>query len=336
MIANLSPCRLTDCYRYAVYGISLRSEILLPLPEATPEYSEHALAHIELGTASADWFLDITRGAEVVETVSCWYKYARLLDGASYVRWDKVGEFLVPANGKTIVCRQFDSATAESFYVYLLGQALSFALMKQGLEPLHATAIVLDGGAVAFLGDSGFGKSTLAASFLATGHRMLTDDLLVLKQTSGTILAFPGPSRIKLFPNVAQKYIGKAANAGPMNPFTGKLVIPLNREQVCATPVPLRAIYSLAAADDLTHGGTVSIEALSPREAFLELLRNTFNYRIVDPDRLERQFTEMVHVAGMASVRKVFYPRVIERLPAVCDALLRDFRSEGQERNASR
>jgi len=318
MIGNFTSYHDSCAYRYGVYGITLRSEIPLPLAEN----SDGALAEIELGTASTDWFACMTRGAEVIESSSSWYEYSRLQDGSSYARWEGVGEFLVPADGKTIVCRQVDNATAESFYVYLLGQALSFALVKQGLEPLHATAIVVDGEAVAFLGESGLGKSTLAACFLAIGHRMLTDDLLILKQTSGTMFAYPGPARIKLVPKLARKYMGRAASGVPMNPFTHKIVLPLPREQTCATAVPLRAIYSIAAVDDVHDTDAIRIEALSPRDAFLELLKNTFNYRIVDTKRLERQFTETGHLVGAAPVLKVFYPRKLKRLPALCKALL--------------
>jgi hypothetical protein len=254
-----------------------------------------------------------------------------LQDGSSYARWQGVGEFLVPPDGKTIVCRQFDAASAESFYVYLLGQALSFALVKQGLEPLHATAIVVEGGAIVFLGDSGFGKSTLAACFLRMGYRLLTDDLLILKPASANILAYPGPARIKLFPNLARKYMGRAASGIPMNPFTQKTILPLQREHACATPVPLRAIYSIAAAGDGADKTAIRLATLSPRDAFLELLKNTFNYRIVDSERLERQFTGAGHVVGATPVRKAFYPRALRRLPAVCKALLCDLRLEPQK-----
>src|SRR5204863_102769 len=108
--------------------------------------------------------------------------------------------------------RRFDGASAESFQVYLLGQALSFALVKQGLEPLHATVVVVDGQGVAFLGDNGYGKSSLAACFLEGGYRLLTDDLLLLKASGGDVLAYPGPPRIKLFPEVARRFLGDAAS----------------------------------------------------------------------------------------------------------------------------
>src|SRR5262249_52789551 len=130
--------------------------------------------------------------------------------------------------------------------VYLLGQAISFALVRQRIEPLHATTIVIEGRAVAFLGGSAFGKSTLAASFLVAGHRLLTDDLLVLKTSATEVLAYPGAPRIKLFPAIAKTVLDSGADV-KMNADTGKLIIALKGDRACAMPVPLAAIYVLAA-----------------------------------------------------------------------------------------
>src|SRR5438445_232581 len=295
-------------YQYGVYGIFLRSEIPLPLPE----HPDSALAEIDLRTAPAGWFADVTRDAEIHEFDSSWYQYARLQDRSSYARWGDVGEFLVSSDGKTIVCRQSNQASGESFRVYLLGQALSFALVKQGFEPLHATTVVVNGAAVVFLGDGGFGKSSLAACFLAAGHRILTDDLLILGETSKGILTYPGPDRIKLFPRVVRKFLGEAASGVTMNPFTRKLIVLLSCRHVCMRSVPLRAMYAIDA----------------PREAFFELVKNTFNYRIVDGERLERQFIATERLVGAASVQKLSYPRTLDRLTAVCDAILCDLRRE--------
>src|SRR5205823_339252 len=116
-----------------------------------------------------------------LQSRSDWYHYAHLEDRSSYVRWIGLGEFLVSSDGRRITCAPAPESSIESFQVYLLGQALSFALVKRGFEPLHATAIAVDGEAIALLGKSGFGKSTLAACFLAADHRLLTDDLLLLQ-----------------------------------------------------------------------------------------------------------------------------------------------------------
>ena len=183
-------------YRYGVYGIDVVSDT----PLALPDYAHVGLGRVECRSAPASVFLTAMQGVDFDRRSDSWYRYACPHDGSTYVRWDTVGEFLVAADGRRISCHRVEASSLESFQVYMLGQALSFALVKQRFEPLHATVVVVDDHAVAFLGDNASGKSSLAACFLEAGHRLLTDDLLILQDSSNRILAYPGPPRIKLFP----------------------------------------------------------------------------------------------------------------------------------------
>ena len=173
-----NPCsrdaRGEPSYRYCVYGIAVVSDI----PLALPDYSYCALGQVEYRSAPASVFLTAMQGASFDPRSDSWYRFAFLQDGSTYVRWETVGEFLVAADGHRITCRPAEESSDESFQAYMLGQALSFALVKQGFEPLHATVVVVDDQAVAFLGGNAFGKSSLAACFLEAGYRLLTDDLL--------------------------------------------------------------------------------------------------------------------------------------------------------------
>jgi len=307
-------------YRYCVYGTTISSEI----PLALPEQGEGRLARVELRVAPASHFADAIRNVPFERPVEDWNHRASLPDGSSYLRWDGIGEFLTSADGCHIWCRQFEDAPFESFQVYMLGQALAVVLVKRGFEPLHATAAVVDGRAIVFLGHSGFGKSSLAACFLAAGHRLLTDDLLILHESAGRILAYPGPPRIKLFPKVAGELLGHIASGVPMNPGARKLILPVHARRNQAHPVALGAMYSLAAPYDARRPQSVRIESLSPREAFLEFVAHTFNDRIVNMRRLERQFTMAARLASVATVKKLSYPRVLDRLPDVRAAVLSD------------
>jgi hypothetical protein len=253
-----------------------------------------------------------------------WHEYISLADGSTYVRWAGVGEFLVDDDGYRIACRQHEQCSLESFQVYLLGQALSFALVKQHLEPLHATAVVVGDRAVAFLGDHAFGKSSLAASFLAAGYRLLTDDLLVLQEASGEVVAYPGPPRIKLFPQVARRFLGSTIGERRMNPDTNKLIVPLDDRLSEPRAVPITAIYSLASPRDASRATSVTVTTLSPREGFVALLKGAFNRRLVEAPRLERQFRLMARLADRLSIKRLGYPRVLGRLDEVRDIVIAD------------
>jgi len=312
-------------YEYGVYGVVLRSEISLPLPNRITG----TLSQIELLTASASFFSDITRDVPLQQLDGSWYQFGRLQDRSSYVRWDGVGEFLVSGDGARIVCRQFDVATTESFQVYLLGQALSYALVMRGFEPLHATVVVIDGEAVGFLGESGFGKSSLAACFLEAGYQLLTDDLLLLHEAAGRVVAYPGPSRIKLFPKHARRVFGNAAKGIRMNTDTEKLILPLVETQTCSDPVTIKALYALSGPREVFRRQTPRFTPLLPRDAFFELVKNTFNRRILDPSRLVCQLEATARLVNLVPVRKISYARVLAQLPSVREAILSDMKSLG-------
>ena len=307
-------------YRYGVYGIVVVSDT----PLALPLYADAGLGSVELHGAPASMFLAATAGLRFDPASDSWHQYAALDDGSTYVRWGTVGEFLVAPDGRSIAWRRVDASSPESFQVYMLGQALSFALVKQRFEPLHATVVVVNDRAVAFLGENGSGKSSLAACFVDAGHRLLTDDLLIVQERSNRLLAFPGPARIKLFPQIAGRFLGGIADRVPMNPDTQKLILPIDDERSCTAPMPLDTIYSLAPPRGVGRTGSVRLDVLSPRAAFVELVKSTFNRRVVSPDRLVRQFEMAARISTLAAVRTISYPRTLERLADVRESILAD------------
>lgn len=320
--------RPDQLYWYDIYGIRLSSEIQLSFPESEPTQS----ADVSVIAASPEFFQEATRLAVVEPNPTRWYKYAQLDNGQSYLRWDDLFEFLIDADGSRIWCGWLGAASLESLQVYLLGHALSFALVKQGYEPLHATAIVIDGQAIAFLGSSGFGKSSLAAAFLADGGRLLTDDMLVLSRRERGYEAQPGPRRIKLFPKMARRFLTGTGSAVPMNNETEKLVLPLSADQRHHGSPPLGALYLLAPPRTMRRKQSIELTSLTTREAFIALVRGTFNPLISDADRLRRQYNECLTIASRVPARRISYPRVLAILPAVKQAILDDFFATTRER----
>jgi hypothetical protein len=310
----------TEFNWYAIYGIRIRSQIELSFPGTEPAQG----CDVELLKAPPTFFDKATRGLTVSPTPSGWYKYAQMDNGQSYLRWDGLFEFLVDSDGRRIWCGWLGATSLESLQVYLLGHALSFALVKQGFEPLHATSVVIDGHAIAFLGSSGFGKSSLAAAFLEAGHRVLTDDLLLLRSGSGGYEGQPGPPRIKVFPKIARRFLAGTAGGVPMNDETEKLVLPLDAGQYHARGAPLRAVYVLSAPRDVYRKQRIRVTPLSPREMFVELVRNTFNYLVTGSQRLQRQYSESLRVALAVPARRISHPRILPLLPAVREAILAD------------
>jgi hypothetical protein len=216
----------------------------------------------------------------------------------------------------------------EVFFTYFLGQVLSYCLLARGIEPLHATAIAVGEKAFALLGDSGFGKSTLAATFLQRGCALLTDDVLALEFREGKVWAWPGIARIKLNPDSADAaFFGRRSIS--MNSFTTKMIFPLDSSQHRSHALPLSTLYVLP---NNRSKSQIGLRRLSGRSSFLPIIQNTFNNTVLHPDRLKQQFAFAGRLSALISVKRLSYPRDLQLLPAVADAILADISRESKSR----
>ena len=265
------------------------------------------------------------RALNLTSKAADWFESGRLETGATYVRWDGLFEFLVSADGRTVEYRRLRHATTESLTTYLLGQVLSFSLLSFGYDPLHATAVVVDGEAVAFLGGCGYGKSTLGAAFVARGFPILTDDVLALRQHDHQWIAHPGPQRLKLFPSIAQRVLARPGGR-LLNPGTSKLVLPLGIGESVSQAVPVKALYVLGDPKPprRRQPARPRITPLCGRDAFFEVTRSAFNLIQVDRARLANHFTIASRLVNDVPLRRLAYPRRLDCLGSVCDAVLQD------------
>lgn len=301
-----------------LHGLRIRS----PWPPGGRRAAGSRWSDIDIAEIAAP--LD-SRGSDVAAAMPDWFRYRRRPDGAEYLRWEGFAECLVAADGRRIEYRCLARCAPEALEAYVLGQVLSFALVKRGIEPLHASAVLVDGGALAFLGEAGRGKSTLAAAFLRAGFRLVTDDLLAIGGTGGRVVVYPGPGRLNLVPGPARRLLGHVAGAR-MSGQTPKRVFVLPPERVVpgTRPVLLRAIYILTRPPRRRADRRVRVRRLSPGDAFARIVANTFNPIVHDQARLGRLLKRAAWLAPRVPVRAITFPRRLASLPAVLCAILAD------------
>ena len=319
-----SPAKQIECFDYAFYGLRIRSWIKLTLNDVPVEGD----ADVELAPGGFEQFA--AAASEIKLDQSDWIHVHELADGWSFLRYDELFEFLVAPRGERIFYRFLNDVSLESFQTYVLGRVFSFALVKMGYEPLHAATVVVDGKAVAFLGASTFGKSSLAACFIAAGYPLLTDDTLRLEERDGQYVAFPGPPRLRLMPKIAKLYLGNADNGSVMNPReqnakTPKLIFRLSPSQSFSAVVPLGAIYAVTPPRKVYRKQQIAIGSLSPLQALMNVLRFTHNDQLAYADRLSRQLGAARHLIAAVPMRSLAYPRVLGSLKEVKEAVLEDF-----------
>ena len=103
------------------------------------------------------------------------------------------------AVGRGIVASVPAPECDDDFRLYLWGTVFGAVAWLNGYFPLHASAVAIDGRAVAFTADSGGGKSTMAAALAAKGHAHVCDDTLAIVLSEGRPLAVPDRKPLKLW-----------------------------------------------------------------------------------------------------------------------------------------
>jgi hypothetical protein len=220
------------------------------------------------------------------------------------------------------MCRPLEEGDRAVLQNFLFGQVLSFALVAQGFEQLHAAVVNVDNAAVGFLGDCTFGKSTLAASFVQAGHRLLTDDVLMLDGRGDRLLALPGTGRIKLQPDSASVFLSDPGRGASLHSGTTKASFSLPVEQAQGTALPLRRLYVLPAPGERDGITDVGVKPLSRAAMVQSLLSSSFNIAVFDKSRLARQFMFAARVASQVDGYALRYPKGLHHLPAVRQAVI--------------
>jgi hypothetical protein len=313
-------------FAYHLYGLALRSQWALPCSKSVgPVFAE-----IEFFEGPDSLFLEASREAETSKDaaggpqLSQWLFRARLRNGSDYLRWNGLFEFVIAGDGRSIAARMLGGSIQDIYHSHVLQHILFFTLLKLGVEPLHATSVVIDGRAVAFIGDSGYGKSTLGAAFCLRGHRILTDDLLIVKEESQGFYGYPGRSRIRLLPETASVLFEDRLKAMSPDPYSRKLAIPLDEPQTVAEALPLQAIYVVRPGRAAPAAKRITIRALRQRRAFFCMVVNICNPIAREPERLARFFKLSTRLCASLPVKSLSYPRDLSQLPTVVDAVRAD------------
>lgn len=108
------------------------------------------------------------------------------------------GRMLV-RNGNEITVDPEAGADAGATSAILIGTIQAVLWHQRGLLPLHASAVVIGGRAVALCGQSASGKSTLAAMLAAQGCPVIADDLCLVDAGEGPVCVLPGRTCLRLW-----------------------------------------------------------------------------------------------------------------------------------------
>ena len=182
---------------------------------------------------------------------------------------------------------------------------------------LHACAVAdAEGNAIAFAGESGWGKSTLAESFCQNGFTLITDDVIAVDIQPDGVFAIPSYSQIRLREDAAAHLVEDTS-----------LLVPIDRNgfkqaredhELAATPRPLRALFLL----DPTFADELAVVEMPPQEALMRLVAHTRAKTLVHinaPDLLREHLDQCTRLLRSVPVRRLKRRRDLADLGAIRD-----------------
>ena len=201
------------------------------------------------------------------------------------------GVSVISADGKRLL-GALGGGREEAWQRLLVAQALPFAAVLQGLEVLHASAVAVEGGAVALSGHSGSGKTSLALELCRRGAGFLADDVLALERVDGQLVGHPGAPVAGIDRAEAER-LSAVGGAGRPEVLAADRREQVARVAASATPLPLRALFFL---DRRPDGPDQPL--FEPAADAQALLSATFNLVLTGAERLERLLDACALLAG--------------------------------------
>jgi hypothetical protein len=292
---------------YLIGGITLVSEIAFPeLPLIQHQSVTPHPVQVRLGTVANHLPSAVELDPDCFATPT---QYLLNIQG--------VARYLVTA-GREIVVDPDDAAPALDVRGYLLGSIFVVLCQQRGLLPLHASAIAGKSGVVAFLANSGQGKSTLAAHLAQRGFRVLADDVCLIDAAqAGAAMVIPTAPWLKLWRNSLESLGREVEGLDRVFSEDDKYRMPL---APMLTPEPISKLVFLEAND--ISSVTTQIEEVPRAQAIPLLMNLTHHSYLLEPTgQQEQNFLRCGRVLSQARAYRLLRPWGLMHLESTVDAL---------------
>ncbi len=219
-------------FNYRVYGLNVQSEI--ECPEIPLSYDGIPDVKVKIGKVP-DRLTDSLDYSDIFEARG----------DCILLKTNSIADVLV-SNGNSIVIQPKEGARLKEIRLFLLGRVIGAVILQRELLPLHGSAIVLDGEAIIFCGDSGVGKSTIVRLLIDRGYPFLDDNISAISINQARVpIINPGYSQIKLWKDVLSLVEENPEVDCCIQPLINKYTFDF-KNLFYNEPVPVRKIYTIS------------------------------------------------------------------------------------------
>jgi len=253
------------------------------------------------------------------------FAFYRTRDGY-LLRFAELADFQVSADGRHVTGVPAPGAPLATVEHLYLNQVLPLILSRSGKLVLHGSSVDVGACAIAFLADTGHGKSTLAAAFAIDGCPFLTDDGVLLDPVGAGYTVIPSHPSIRLWEDSQDALLPHDALTAPPVLYTEKCRYVAGSELSHRDrPQPLGAVYVLGPGDV----ANIEMRRLEPGQAVAAAMQHAFILDIEDRSSLAAHFDRLAKFAVSVPCFHLDYPRCYEALPRVIRAIRAHAASQG-------
>lgn len=228
--------------------------------------------------------------------------------------WRSIGTFYVE-NGCRVTIDPDPAVKKSSLSPFITGPIMACVLHQLGTMVLHSSAVSLKEKGIAFLAESGVGKSTLAAFLQKRGAALITDDILPVYFEPAGVKTVAGYAQLRLWTDSLDTLGVEAAKLKKVNEFVEKRFYPITQNLDSAL-IDLKALYVIYEGDE------IGIERMNLAEAFIEIVRNSYLSRYIDAtERTADHFKNCEKLIKTLPVFKLTRPKNYEVLPQVAEMI---------------
>ena len=329
-------------FHYHLYGLHVESDLALStLRSQTIPRNHHSPVKLFLRDALTHWPIEtsadestlIFRSAQngSMNNPNVRIEYFAAARCYRFLYGDGIA-FALDHDGKNVWGVWPPQMSLEDLMVYLLGPVFAFVLRLRGFISLHASAAVIRGNAVAFVGPGGAGKSTIVGALARGNYPILGDDVAVLEQISEEYYLRPAYPHVRLWPDSGSILFGAKDALPKLVPsceWWDKCFLDLDQPgfRFQTEPAPIRCIFLLEPSSPDVQ--VARIDEITPLDAFARLAANTcVNYGLTTQMRA-REFHALAQLVARVVIKRLTLGKSLEWIADLGPFLEQDLATRG-------
>lgn len=306
---------------YRIFDISLECDI--PLPELPAGEGTGTLINVFAGSVDEhrsllpEWFHEWQDGRDNV-VMLC----GHVADGY-LLRFPGMVDFQVFSSCDRVRYFPLQELPGETLRHLLLDQVIPRVLGQQARFILHASAVRFPGEkAIAFVGDTGWGKSTLAASYFRKHAQLVSDDCLLFEPAGDEVLVIPNYSGLRLNDDSTDALFESHDGFSLVSHYSSKkrLVLHAGNEGNDDT-IPLGAVFVLSDPEK-ERADEIRVDRIRGMDEMISIIKQQFLLDVTDQEIITKQFNNAREIVDRVPLLfNLSYPRGYQYLERVHEAI---------------